>query len=516
MGRKGKVALFEEIRREYEYGVGTINGVSKKLGVHRRMVREALSNAIPAERKRAVRRKPKVSQAQSLIDGILEADKRVHRKQRHTAHRIWCRLRKETPDLEISESTVRKYVRERKEELGLLGREVFIQQSYDWGEEAQIDWYEAKVELDGEERKFYLFCMRSMASGGAFHRAYPHASQQAFLEAHELGFGYFGGVFKVLRYDNLSSAVKKILRGYQREETERFIAFRSHWGFESQFCTPGCGHEKGGVEGEGGYFRRNHLVPVPEAKDIEDLNRQLLEGSREDEARIISGRSGSVGEAMNREHDHLLPLAREGFQIAGIHFPQVNSKGTVKVLTNFYSVPAAVGVEVCAKVYPAHVEIWHQGRCIARHERSFGRYSQVLNLEHYLEVLLKKPGALAGSTALEQWRTQGRWPADYDRFWEELRQRHGKQDGTRVMVEILMLGQKHGWRKLEEAVSHALELGCFDVSALRLLLENDGHEALRADYALEIGILSRYDRPQPQMNEYDRLLREWPGTEVMQ
>ena len=202
--------------------------------------------------------------------------------------------------------------------------------------------------------------------------------------------------------------------------------------------------------------------------------------------------------------------------IIQIHFPQVNAKGTVKVLTNFYSVPAAVGVEVCAKVYPTHVEIWHQGRCIARHERSFGRYSQVLNLEHYLEVLLKKPGALAGSTALEQWRPLGRWPADCDRFWEELRQRHGKQDGTRVMVEILMLGQKHGWRELEETVSHALELGCFDVGALRLLLENDGYGALRADYPLEIGILSRYDRPQPQVNEYDRLLREWPGTEVMQ
>lgn len=516
MGRRSKVVLFEEIRREYEHGVGTIKGVAKKLGVHRRMVREALFSAIPAQRKKAVREKPKISPTQAFIDGVLEADKRVHRKQRHTAHRIWCRILKEMPGLVISESTVRKYVRARKAELGLLGREVFIQQSYDWGVEAQIDWYEAYAVLDGEQRKVFIFCMRSMASGGAFHRAYPHASQQAFLEAHELGFRYFGGVFKILRYDNLSSAVKKILRGYQREETERFIAFRSHWGFESQFCTPGCGHEKGGVEEEGGYFRRNHLVPVPRASDIEDLNRQLLEGCREDESRIINGRSGSVGEAMNRECDHLLPLAREGFQIAGIHFPQVNAKGTVKVLTNFYSVPAPVGMEVCVKVYPAHVEIWNQGRCIARHDRSFGRYDKILNLEHYLEVLLKKPGALAGSTALEQWRKQGRWPANYDRFWEQLRQRHGKQDGTRIMVEVLMLGQKHSWGELEDAVTHALELGCFDVSAVRLLLENDRYGAPSADYQVEIGMLSRYDRPQPMVSEYDRLLCEWPGTEVMQ
>jgi transposase len=113
-----------------------------------------------------------------------------------------------------------------------------------------IDWYEARAEIDGEDQKVNVFCLRSMGSGGAFHRAYPHASQQAFLEAHELAFEYFGGVFKTLRFDNLSSAIKKILRGHEREQTERFIAFRSHWGFESDFCTPAQGHEKGGVEGK--------------------------------------------------------------------------------------------------------------------------------------------------------------------------------------------------------------------------------------------------------------------------
>ena len=114
--------------------------------------------------------------------------------------------------------------------------------------------------------------MRSMASGAAYHRAYLRATQQAFLEAHELAFHYFGGVFRRLRYDNLSSAVKKILRGYQREQTARFIAFRSHWQYQAEFCTPGEGHEKGGVEGEVGYFRRNHWVPVPVVHDLAELN----------------------------------------------------------------------------------------------------------------------------------------------------------------------------------------------------------------------------------------------------
>lgn len=508
--------LFEEIRREYEHGVGTISGVARKLGIHRRMVREAIGSATPVERKKAARERPKVGRAQAFIEAIIESDKRAPRKQRHTAHRIWCRLRNEMPELEISESTVRRYVRERKQELGLSGREVFIQQSYDLGGEAQIDWYEAKARLDGELRDLQVFCMRSMASGGSFHRAYPHSSQQAFLEGHELGFEYFGGVFRVLRYDNLSSAVKKILRGHQREETERFMAFRSHWGYESEFCTVGRGNEKGGVEGEGGYFRRNHLVPVPEADTLEELNRQLLQGSRFDEGRVISGRSQSVGEAMNLERGYLLPLAPEGFQLSRIHFPQVNSKGSVKVLTNFYSAPLAVGLEVQAKVYAAHVEIWHQGRCVGRHERSFGRYQHVLDLEHYLEALLKKPGALSGSTALEQWRAQGRWTAGYDRFWTILKERQGKQEGTRAMIEVLMLGREYGYRHLEQAVGQALELGCFDVGAVRLLLRTAGDGTPKASEPVDIGALSRYDRPQPEMKDYDQLLQTLPGTEVMQ
>jgi hypothetical protein len=155
--------------------------------------------------------------------------------------------------------------------------------------------------LSGERQKLQVFSLRGMASGGAFHRAYLRATQQAFLEAHELAFGYFGGVFRRLRYDNLKAAVKKILRGYQREETARFIAFRSHWGFVAEFCTPAEAHEKGGIEGEAGYFRRNHWVPVPQARDLEDLNRQLLAACEQDQGRTIASREQTIGVAMRAE-----------------------------------------------------------------------------------------------------------------------------------------------------------------------------------------------------------------------
>ena len=199
--------------------------------------------------------------------------------------------------------------------------------------------------IDGERTKLQVFEMRSMASGGAFHRAYTHATQQAFLEAHELAFRYFGGVFRLLRYDNLSSAVKKILRGHRREETSRFIAFRSHWRYQSEFCNPARGNEKGGVEGEGGYFRRNHWVPVPEARSLDELNRYLERCSNEDRRRILSGRTETVGAAMLNEQPHLLPLAAESFDLAEISFPTVDSLRCVRVRTNRYSVPLPPGTK---------------------------------------------------------------------------------------------------------------------------------------------------------------------------
>jgi hypothetical protein len=211
-------------------------GVSKKLGVRRRMVREAIGNAVPKSRKRTERPRWKLKAAVEFIDVVLEADRKAPRKQRHTAHRIWARIQSEVPDCKIAERTVREYVHDRKVALGLIIRETHVPQSYSWGGEAQIDWYEAYADIAGERLKLQVFAMRSMASGAAFHCAYLHATQQAFLEAHESAFAYFGGVFRRLRYDNLTSAVKRILRGGRREETARFVAFRSIGGSKLSFA----------------------------------------------------------------------------------------------------------------------------------------------------------------------------------------------------------------------------------------------------------------------------------------
>jgi hypothetical protein len=158
-----------------------------------------------------------------------------------------------------------------------------------------------------------------------------------------------------------------------------------------------------------------------------------------------------------------------------------------------------------ARVHPLHVEIWHAGRLIARHERCHSRRQHVLDLEHYLDVLSQKPGAFAGSKPLAQWRAAGRWPACYDELWAQLRKRHGKQNGTRAMIAVLGLGQEFGHDRLQAAVAAALSHGACDVAAVRYLLSEAAlHKAHPA--TIDVGALARYDRPLPDLADYDTLL----------
>jgi hypothetical protein len=246
-------------------------------------------------------------------------------------------------------------------------------------------------------------------------------------------------------------------------------------------------------------------VPVPKATDIADLNRQLIAACRGDEQRRIEGRDHTVGAAVLVERDHLLPPVAEGMDLAQTSFPTVNSLGCAKVLTNAYSVPLKSGTQVQAKVYASAVEIWHDGRCVARHERCYSRQQQVLDLEHYLDILSRKPGALAGSRPLEQQRRAGLWPKSFDEIWQALITRHGKQNGTKQMIDLLKLTKEFGRDRLRQAIETALETGCTDTAAVQHLLHaNDLNRPVCE--AMDIGSLERYQRPLPVMNEYDQLL----------
>lgn len=493
---------------------GTIIGTAQKFGVHRRTVRQAIECALPPERKKPKRKRTKFDAVKGFIEQVLRDDERAPRKQRHTAHRIFVRLQSEMPQAEVSERSIRQYIEEIRRQIGLAKREVFVPQHYEYGAEAQVDWYEATVCLGGINQVLQFFCLRASASGAAFHRAYLRATQTAFLEAHELAFEHFGGIFGCLRYDNLKAAVKRILRGSRREETTRFIAFRSHYGYEGSFCNPYAGHEKGGVEGEVGRFRRNHLVPVPQFDSLDALNAWLLEECRRDEERIIEGRAFSVAAGLIFERAALLPKPTDRFDLAEECFPLVDAKGCVRVKTNLYSTPLAPLTRVRVRLLPTKVEVWAKGAPVAEHERCYLKRQEVYSLEHYLDVLERKPGAFSGSKPLHQWRVEGRWTTEFDRLWEQLQSRHGDSQGTRLMIELLREGKRVGYERLRQAIERALELGTGEVEAITYLLKQAELERFATSAALpevETARLSpnlsrHFYRPLPEVADYDGLL----------
>ena len=260
-----RVELFEQIRRDREFAGMSTHALAGRYGVHRRTVRQALESPVPPARKRPEGRPaPRLGEWRALIDSWLIADRDAPRKQRHTAKRIHERLRDEH-GVEVSERHVRRYVRERRQQLGELVDEVFVPLCSEPAAEAEVDWGEATAVIAGVPTKVYLFLMRSCFSGACFVQAHVRENQQAFLEGHVGALEFFGGVFGLVRYDNLGSAVAKVMKGRRRVETDRFVALRSHYLYESSFTRTGKegAHEKGGVEGDVGRFRRAYLVPVP-------------------------------------------------------------------------------------------------------------------------------------------------------------------------------------------------------------------------------------------------------------
>ena len=389
-----KVELFELIRRDHFIKGESIRALARKYDVHRRLVRQAIADSTPPKRTYAKRHTPILlpHMREAVIDWLRQ-DRKAPRKQRHTARRVFQRLQAEF-DFQGAESTIRQFVREQKRELGFIGQ-AFVPLVHHPGQEAEVDWYEAKVQFPWGLETVFFFTMRACFSGLEFHRAYPCTRQRAFLEAHALAFEFFGGVFDTIRYDNLKTAVVRIFKGRKRTETDLFKAMRSHYLFASEFCRPGIqgAHEKGGVEGGLGRFRRTHLVPVPQFDSFEALNDALVCWCLADAQRCITGRDHTINDDWELEKPHLRPLPSHRFDTDLVLSPRVDSKGRIRVLKNFYSVPIKLkGLTVEARVRPLYLECYHGGSCVAKHRRLAGQSQESLQLDHYLELLWYKPG----------------------------------------------------------------------------------------------------------------------------
>lgn len=524
---RSKVELFAAIRSDRRVEGLSIRGLAEKHEVHRRTVRLALASAVPPPRKTPQRVAPRLEEFKAAIDEMLRGDLDAPKKQRHTARRVLARLVDEHGARALSYSTVRDYVRKRRPQiLAEAGRPLelgFVPQTHEPGAEGEVDFHDLWVVLAGVKTKTTLFTMRLSYSARAAHRASITAGQEAFLEGHEYAFARFGGVpTGKVRYDNLNSAVTQVLFGRSRQENDRWVAFRSHYGFEAWYCQPGKdgSHEKGGVEGEGGRFRRNHCVPMPVVDSIDELNALLAAADDADDARRVGNRSTSVAQDWALERTLLAPLPAEPFDTALTLTPRVDRYAQVTVRCNQYSVPARfIGHRLRVRLSASTVTAYDRAAVVARHQRAIGKGAKVLDLDHYLEILLRKPGALPGATALAQARAAKVFTAEHDRFWAAARKAHGDAAGTRALVEVLLLHRRLGHADVLAGITAALSVGSAnpDVVAVeaRRAAERRGTAttASKGDQGAEVvdlmprrAGLPADTRPLPRMDQYDDLL----------
>jgi transposase len=460
---------------------------------------------------------------------MLRADLDAPRKQRHTARRVLARLVDEHGAADLSYSTVRDYVAKRRPRIAAeAGRPLeagFVPQTHPPAAEAEVDFHDLWVIMRGVKTKTALFTMRLSYSGRAAHRVSLSQGQEAFLEAHVHAFGRLGGVpLEQIRYDNLRPAVSRVLFGRSRVETDRWVAFRSHYGFDAFYCQPGHegSHEKGGVEGEGGRFRRSHCVPMPAVGSVDELNTLLEQWDDSDDRRRIGSRTMSVGHDWAFERQLLRPLPAEPFDTALTLTPRVDRYAQVMVRCCQYSVPARfIGHRVRVKLSASAVTVYDRATVVARHQRAAGKGVKVLDLDHYLEILLRKPGALPGATALVQARAAGTFTPAHEAFWAAARKALGDGPGTRVLVEVLLLHRHLDHADVLAGIAAAMAVGSVspDVVAVeaRKTAQRRGIQpppvpvtpASRQVISLperRLAGLPADDRPLPSVADYDDLL----------
>ncbi len=459
---------YELIRTAHRVYGRNISELARMTGHSRNTVKKAIRGEPWGYQERQHQPFPVLGHYLETIDGWLKADKDQPKKQRHTARRIYNRLVDER-GYTGGESTVRNYVRMAKIVLGIDAPQAFVPCDPQAGCEAEVDWGTAKAIIAGEQLRLKFFCMRSKYSGKHFVRFYPGERQQAFFDAHIQAFHFFGGVFPVLIYDNLTAAVRKVLQGKARIEQEAFRKFKAYYSFEARFCNPGQGHEKGGVEGMIGFARRNYMVPVPEAASIDELNEKILTQCVAYGNHKMSGRERKVSELFEEEVQHLLSLPDFAYSNIQTHNGQADKYATVIVDKNRYSVPSRyVGFKLSVLLHVERVEIFYRHQRLASHQRLYGNNKWSLNPDHYLELIQQRPMAFNSARPIRQWKKS--WPKSLNLLLAKFCSRQGQTEGIKDFISVLMLYREYKADEVEAAVELALENNISTSDGVRCIL----------------------------------------------
>jgi transposase len=452
-----------EIRRRVLVDGQSKRSVCREFDIHWDTLQKILDHPEPPGYRRTVPRpRPKIDPYLGVIHQILEADTKAPKKQRHTARRIFERLRDEhgyPGGLTVVKAAVAAW--------RLRSAEVFVPLAHRPGF-AQVDFGQAEILLDGQSATVALFVMTLPYSDATFVCAFPRECTEAFLEGHVRAFAFFGGVPRRISYDNSKIAVAKITGSRDRKVTDAFLGLKSHHLFESHFCLVRRPNEKGHVETLIGFARRSFLVPVPIVNGgLEPLNTRLEQCCREDLTRQLWGKPTSKADLLDEERSAFLSLPGETFVAARVEPRCVDSLSLVSFDANQYSVPTEFAhhrATIVATVDTVRIVVGD--RVAASHRRCWGREQVFYDPVHYLALLERKPGALDFAVPLEGWEL----PVCFGVLRRRLEAEFGGA-GTRQFIKVLRLLERSSPEELTRAVQRALELGIADADAVRLILE---------------------------------------------
>ena len=380
--------FWKEIRRQVLTNELSQRAACLKYGLGWHTLKKILAHAEPpGYRQSKPRLKRKLGTVLPIIHQILEEDRQAPKKQRHTAKRIFERLRDEY-GFQGGKTVVKDAVRAWKQS----HQEVFLPLSHPPGE-AQVDFGEATVKLNGIETKVALFVMTLPYSGAIFIQAFPRECTETFLEGHRQAFEFFGGVPRRISYDNLAIAVIEVLQGRERKLTKEFLRLQSHYLFQEHFCLVRRPNEKGHVERLVGFARRNFLVPVPQINSLEVLNQQLRECCLADLAERTRGKPAPKNELLREDQAAFLPLPKQPLEARRVETGTANSESLVRFDTNDYSVPVQFAHRKLIVVATVEeVRLVYEDRMVAKHARCWDREKIFFEPIHYLALLERKPG----------------------------------------------------------------------------------------------------------------------------
>jgi transposase len=453
-----------EIRRRVLTGELSMRQACSEYGLNFRTISKVVHHAEPPPfRIVRPRSKPTLDRFLPIIHHILDDDRHAPPKQRHTARRIFERLRDEH-DYQGCKSIVRDAVRLYKQ----TQAEVFVPLLHRPGE-AQADFGRVEVVVAGSRTKAALFVLTLPFSNARFGCLFPRECTETFHAGHARAFAFFGGVPTRISYDNSKIAVTKFTGVHERGLTREFLRLQAHYAFNTFFCRVRQAHEKGHVENGVGYVRRNFLVPVPEADSWDSLNAHLATACQREFDRAAADRQHSTAELLAGDRAAFLPLPAEPFEARRVELVTINSLSLGRFDGNDYSVPTAFAYQsLTATGTIDRVRFSQRGKQVAEHRRCWAKRQVTFEPLHYLALLERKPGALDHARPLCGWSL----PAAFAALRCRMEERDPK-GGTRQYIRVLRLLESYELKAVTAAVERALTLDLGDADCVRLLLQRD-------------------------------------------